>query len=156
MTVQPRERSVSIAASPVEDGAEPPDWSNTRVPVAIPDVTSDNRMLSMLVCVRAVFVNAPVNSPPFILSNNPAGIVVRLVQFSQARSKSLPADVSIRGKLVRLVQLFQAAKKLVPAEVSIRGKLVRLLQLYQATLKLVPADVSISGKLVRLVQLYQA
>jgi len=156
VTVQPRERSVSIAASPVEDGAEPPDWSNTRVPVAIPDVTSDNRMLSMLVCVRAVFVNAPLKSPPFILSNNPAGIVVRLVQFSQAFLKLVPADVSIRGKLVRLLQPDQAAKKLVPAEVSIRGKLVRLLQLYQATLKLVPADVSIRGKLVRLVQLYQA
>ena len=156
MTVQPRERSVSIAASPVEDGAEPPDWSNTRVPVAIPDVTSDNRMLSMLVCVRAVFVNASVNSPPFILSNNPAGIVVRLVQFSQACLKLVPADVSIRGKLVRPVQLFQAAKKLVPAEVSIRGKLVRLVQSNQATLKLVPADVSISGKLVRLEQPYQA
>ena len=156
MTVQPRDRSVSIAASPAADGAEPPDWSNTLVPVAMPDATSDTRMLSMLVCVRAVFVNALVKFPPFILSNNPAGIVVRLVQFSQARSKSLPADVSIRGKLVRLVQLFQAAKKLVPAEVSIRGKLVRLLQLYQATLKLVPADVSISGKLVRLVKLYQA
>ena len=100
--------------------------------MAIPDVTSDNRMLSMLVCVRAVFVNAPVKSPPLILSK------------------------ALAGKLVRLLQLLQAAKKLVPAEVSIRGKLVRLLQLYQATLKLVPADVSISGKLVRLVQLYQA
>jgi len=122
----------------------------------MPDVTSDTRMLSMLVCVSAVFVNAPVNSPPFILSNNPAGIVVRLVQFSQAREKLVPADVSSRGKLVRPVQSYQAAKKLVPAEVSIRGKLVRLLQSYQATLKLVPADVSISGKLVRLVQLYQA
>ena len=139
---------MSIAASPVEDGAEPPDWSNTRVPALIPDATSDTRMLSMLVCVSAVFANASVKSPPFILSNNPAGIVVRLVQFSQAFLKLVPADVSIRGKLVRLLQSDQAAKKLVPAEVSIRGKLVRLVQLYQAAEKLVPADVSIKGKLV--------
>ena len=145
---------MSIAASPVADGAEPPDWSNT--PAAIPDATSDTNTLSMLVWVSAVFVNASVRSPPFILSNNPAGIVVRLLQSYQAREKLVPADVSSRGKLVRPVQSYQAAKKLVPAEVSIRGKLVRLLQLYQATLKLVPADVSISGKLVRLAQLYQA
>ena len=156
MTVQPRDRSVSIAASPVDEGAEPPDWSNTRVPVAMPDVTSDNRMLSMLVCVSAVFVNAEVKFPPLTLSKALAGKLVRLLQPDQALSKSLPADVSIRGKLVRLLQPDQAPKKLVPAEVSIRGKLVRFLQLYQATLKLVPADVSISGKLVRLEQPYQA
>ena len=69
-----------IAASPVADGAEPPDWSNTRVPAAIPDATSDTRMLSMLVWVRAVFVNAPLKFPPLTLSNSPAGIVVRLLQ----------------------------------------------------------------------------
>ena len=132
MTVQPRDRSVSIAASPVDEGADPPDWSNTRVPVAIPDVTRETRMLSMLVCVSAVFLNAEVKFPPLTLSK------------------------ALAGKLVRLLQSNQAAKKLVPAEVSIRGKLVRLLQLYQATLKLVPEDVSISGKLVRLLQLYQA
>ena len=132
MTVQPRDRSVSIAASPVEDGAEPPDWLNTRVPVAMPDVTSDTRTLSMLVWVRSVFVNASVKSPPWILSNSPAGIVVRLVQPYQASKKLVPADVSIRGKLVRLVQPSQADLKLVPADVSIRGKLVRLVQPNQA------------------------
>ena len=108
MTVQPRDRSVSIAASPVEDGAEPPDWSNTRVPAAIPDVTSDTRMLSMLVCVRAVFVNASVKFPPFTLSKMFAGKLVRLEQSCQARPKLVPADVSIRGKLVRLLQPRQA------------------------------------------------
>jgi len=132
VTVQPRDRSVSIAASPVEDGAEPPDWSNTRVPVAIPDVTSDTRMLSMLVCVRAVFVNASVKFPPFTLSKMFAGKLVRLEQSNQARKKLVPADVSIRGKLVRLEQSRQAREKLIPADVSIRGKLVRLEQPCQA------------------------
>ena len=86
----------------------------------------------MLVWVRAVFVNASVKSPPFTLSNNPAGIVVRLVHLYQVKLKLVPADVSIRGKLVRLEQRYQAALKVVPADVSIRGKLVRLVQSYQA------------------------
>ena len=84
VTVQPRDRSVSIAASPAADGADPPDWSNTRVPVAIPDAARETRMLSMLVCVRAVLVNASVKFPPWTLSNSPAGIVVRLEQPRQA------------------------------------------------------------------------
>ena len=85
MTVQPRDRSVSIAASPVEDGAEPPDWSNTRVPVAMPDVTRETRMLSMLVWVKAVFVNASVKFPPFTLLKMFAGKLVRLAQLYQAK-----------------------------------------------------------------------
>ena len=108
MTVQPRDRSVSIAASPVADGAEPPDWSNTRVPVAMPDVTSDTNTLSMLVCVRAVFLNASVKFPPFTLSKALAGKLVRLLQYRQALLKSAPDEVSIRGKLVRLLHLYQA------------------------------------------------
>ena len=84
MTVQPRERSVSIAASPVDEGAEPPDWPNTRVPAAIPDATSDTKMLSMLVCVRAVRVNASLKFPPFTLSKMFAGKLVRLEQLRQA------------------------------------------------------------------------
>ena len=88
-------------------------------------------MLSMLVWVSAVFVNASVKFPPLILSNSSAGKLVRLVQFCQACLKLVPADVSIRGKLVRLEQFCQACLKLVPADVSIRGKLVRLEQLYQ-------------------------
>ena len=112
MTVQPRDRSVSIAASPVEDGAEPPDWPNT--PAAIPDATSDTRMLSMLVWVSAVFVNASVKFPPFILSKALAGKLVRLLQLYQAKLKRVPADVSIRGKLVRLEQSYQVWLKLVP------------------------------------------
>ena len=94
----------------------------------MPDATSDTRMLSMLVCVSAVFVNASVKSPPFTLSKMFAGKLVRLEQSRQVWLKLVPADVSIRGKLVRLLQLYQAAKKLVPADVSIRGKLVRLVQ----------------------------
>ena len=129
MTVQPRDRSVSIAASPVDEGADPPDWPNT--PADIPDATSDTRMLSMLVCVSAVLVNALSKFPPLTLSNSPAGIVVRLVQPCHAWKKLVPEDVSIRGKLVRLEQSRHVSRKLVPADVSIRGKLVRLEQLYQ-------------------------
>ena len=95
---------MSIAASPAADGAEPPDWSNTRVPVAMPDATRETRMLSMLVWVRSVFVNASGKYPPWILSKMFAGKLVRLLQPRQAASKRVPADVSIRGKLVRLVQ----------------------------------------------------
>ena len=152
----PRERSVSIAASPVDDGADPPDWLNTRVPAAIPDATSDTRMLSMLVWVRAVLVNALLKSPLFTLSKALAGKIVRLLQLNQAKLKLVPADVSIRGKLVRLEQSRQAMLKLVPADVSIRGKLVRSLHFHQAREKSVPEDVSIRGKLVRLLHSYQA
>jgi len=88
--------------------------------------------LSMLVWVRSVFVNASVKFPPFTLSKALAGKLVRLWQFSHARSKLVPEDVLIRGKLVRLVQLRQASLKLVPADVLIRGKLVRLEQVLQA------------------------
>ena len=154
MTVHPRDRSVSIAASPVDEGADPPDWSNT--PAAIPDATSDTNTLSMLVCVSAVLVNASVKSPPITLSNSPAGIVVRLLQFCQDCPKSVPDDVSIRGKLVRLAQPRQVWLKSVPDDVSIRGKDVRLLQPRQARLKSVPDEVSMSGKDVRLLQLFQA
>ena len=38
--------------------------------------------------------------------------------------KSVPEDVSIRGKLVRLEQPIQVKLKSVPEDVSIRGKLV--------------------------------
>ena len=107
MTVQPRDRSVSIAASPVDDGADPPDCLNTRVPAAIPDATRETRMLSMLVCVSAVSLNASVKFPPFTLSKALAGKLVRLVQPRQAKLKLVPADVSIRGKLVRLEQSYQ-------------------------------------------------
>ena len=108
MTDQPRDRSVSIDASPVDEGADPPDCLNTRVPAAIPDATSDTNTLSMLVWVRAVAVNAPVKFPPLTLSKALAGKLVRLLQLYQANLKSVPADVSIRGKLVRLLQSRQA------------------------------------------------
>ena len=132
MTVHPRDRSVSIAASPAADGADPPDWSNTRVPAAIPDATREIRMLSMLVWVRAVSVNALSKFPPLTLSKALAGKLVRLEQLYQANFKLVPEDVSIRGKLVRLVQPYHAWIKLVPEDVSISGKLVRLLQPRQA------------------------
>ena len=67
---------MSIAASPVDEGADPPDWLNT--PAAMPDATSDTRMLSMLVWVREVLSNASVKFPPFILSKALAGKLVRL------------------------------------------------------------------------------
>ena len=156
MTVQPRDRSVSIAASPVDDGAEPPDWLNTRVPADMPDATSDTNTLSMLVCVRAVFVNASVKFPPLTLSKALAGKLVRLWQLYQARLKVVPADVLIRGKDVRLLQLYHASAKSVPADVSMSGKLVRLKQSRQVWLKVVPDEVSIRGKLVRLEQSRQA
>ena len=146
MTVQPRDRSVSIAASPVDEGADPPDWPNT--PSSTGEAAIDTRMLSMLVCVRAVFVNASLNSPRLTLSNSPAGIVVRLVQSCHARKKLSPEDVSIRGKLVRLEQRSHANVKSVPDDVSIGEKLVRLEQSCHARAKLVPEDVSIRGKLV--------
>ena len=50
----------------------------------MPDATRETRMLSMLVSVRAVFVNASLKFPPLTLSNSPAGIVVRLVHLYQA------------------------------------------------------------------------
>ena len=47
--------------------------------------------------------------------------------------------MSIRGKLVRLLHSCQAAAKSVPADVSIRGKLVISDQSLQKLLKLVTA-----------------
>ena len=98
----------------------------------MPDVTRETRMLSMLVWVRAVFANAAVKFPPFILSKALSGKLVRLLQSRHAWLKIVPDEVSISGKLVRLEQSRQAATKLVPDEVSIKGKIVRLLQLSQA------------------------
>jgi len=98
----------------------------------MPDATRETRMLSMLVWVSAVLANASVKSPPFTLSNSPAGIVVRPEQLCHASLKLVPEDVSIRGKLVRLVQSDHARLKSVPEDVSIRGKLVRPVQLRQA------------------------
>jgi hypothetical protein len=114
----------------------------------MPDATRDTRMLSMLVCVSAVFVNADSKYPPLTLSNSPAGIVVRLEQKSQADLKLVPEDVSMSGKLVRLEQPSHASRKLVPEDVSMSGKLVRLEQPDHVPRKLVPEDVSIRGKLV--------
>ena len=74
----------------------------------MPDATSDTRMLSMLVSVRAVLVNASVKSPPLTLSKALNGKLVRLEQLYQAPAKLVPADVSIRGKLVRLEQSLHA------------------------------------------------
>ena len=68
-------------------------------------------MLSMLVWVRAVLVNASVKSPPFTLSNSPAGIVLRLEQPNQADLKLVPEDVSMSGKLVRLEQKIHVSRK---------------------------------------------
>ena len=101
----------------------------------MPDVTRETRMLSMLVCVREVSSNASVKLPPFILSKALAGKLVRLLQFSHALVKLVPADVSMSGKLVRPAQPSHAKLKLVPADVLIRGKLVRLVQPRHANVK---------------------
>ena len=123
---------MSIAASPVDDGAEPPDWSNALVPESMPEVASDTRILSIDSCDRLVSVKASVKSPPLILSKALAGKLVNEVQLRHAKIKLVPLDVSINGKLVNEVQLFHAASKLVPLDVSINGKLVNELQLRHA------------------------
>ena len=50
----------------------------------MPDVTSDTRMLLMLVCVRAVFKNALAKFPPLTLSKALAGKFVRMMQLNHA------------------------------------------------------------------------
>ena len=76
-----------------------------------PLVTSEVRMFSMEVAVRAQFwkalVNAVATSVPVVL-NMFAGNEDKLVQLSQAREKLVPAPVLISGNEVRLVQLSQA------------------------------------------------
>ena len=76
-----------------------------------PLVTSEVRMFSMEVAVRAqdwkALVKAPATSVP-VVSNMFAGKLVRLEQLRQALSKLVPAAVLINGKLVRLEQLCQA------------------------------------------------
>ena len=101
----------------------------------MPDATRETRMLSMLVWVSAVLLNAPAKFPPFILSKALAGKLVRLVQSRHANEKIVPEDVSIRGKLVRLEQPCHANAKSVPDEVSISGKLVSSDQSLQKLLK---------------------
>ena len=132
MTVQPRERSVSIAASPVDDGAEPPDWSNFLVPVVMPEVTRETRMPSMLVSSNAVSSNADSKSPPWMMSK------------------------ALAGKLSNASHLYHAAKKLTPLEKSSSGKLVSDEHRFQVLIKLVPLEVFINGKLVNEVQLRHA
>ena len=104
----------------------------------MPDATRETRMLSMLVCVRAVSVNALSKFPPLTLSKALAGKLVRPVQPYQAKLYLVPEDVSIRGKLVRLLQSNHACTNLVPDDVSMSGKLVRPVQFFQASSKLVP------------------
>jgi hypothetical protein len=99
---------VSIAASPVDDGAEPRDWSNTLMPESIPEVTSDTRILSIDSCERLVLVKARVKSPPLILSKALAGKLVNEAQSRHAALKLVPLDVSINGKLVNELQLYHA------------------------------------------------
>jgi len=92
---------VSIAGCPVPtEGAEPPDWPNLKVPVEIPDVTSETRIPSMLAWSRAVLVKALPRSPPFMLSKKLAGKLVRDEQEFHAYKKLVPLEVLIRGKLV--------------------------------------------------------
>jgi len=138
-----------MAGCPVPiEGAEPPDWSNSLVPVEMPEVTSETKMPSMLDSVNAVLEKALPMLPPFILSKKLAGKLASELQPSHARAKLVPLEVSIRGKLVSEMQEPHARKKLVTLEVSIRGKLASELHTYHARSRLVPLEVSIRGKLV--------
>lgn len=125
VTVQPRERIASIAASPVAEGALPPLWSNVPpLPLLELMLTS---MLSILVWVKAVLINAPENWIAAQPSKKLEGKVARLEQLRQALLKFVPDEVLIKGKLVRLEQPNQVPIKFVPAAVFIKGKLVRKL-----------------------------
>ena len=99
----------------------------------MPDATRETRMLSMLVWVSAVFLNASVKSPPLTLSKALAGKLFRLLQLYHALAKLVPEDVSMSGKLVRPEQPRHASRKLFPEDVSMSGKLVRPEQLNHAS-----------------------
>ena len=79
------------------------------MPAAIPDVTRDTRIPSMLASDKLVLVKASVKSPPLILSKALAGKLVNELQLRHADLKLVPLDVSIGGKLVNEVQLYHAA-----------------------------------------------
>ena len=83
-------------------------------------------MFSMEAAVREQSVkllrNAVETSVPVVL-NILGGNVVRLVQLSQARWKSVPDDILSEGKLVRLEQPNQVLKKFVTDAVERVGKL---------------------------------
>ena len=76
---------MSIAGCPVPtEGADPPDWPNLLKPVAIPDVTREARIPSMLDSFRFVEMKAFLRSPPFMLSKKLAGKLVSDVQLRHA------------------------------------------------------------------------
>ena len=119
---------------PASAKAVPPD-----APVVVaylPDASIDVRIFSTDSAVRDVQTShAPLKTPlemldGFQLSKNPAGKLVREVQFRHALLKLVPDEVSIKGKDVRELQLTHALVKLVPDEVLIKGKDVREVQLY--------------------------
>ena len=157
MTVQPRERRVSIAGCPVPtEGAEPPDCPNSLVPVAIPEVTRETKIPSMLASFRLVSSKQALNLLSFTLSKALAGNIVREGQLRQVLVKSAPFEKSSKGKLIRDVQLSHADLNSIPLEVSITGKLIIEAQSHHAKRKSVPLEVSISGKLVNDLQPYHA
>ena len=70
------------------------------MPAAIPDVTNETRMPSMLVWSSAVLRKALPKSPPLTLSKAFAGKLVSDEQPLHAKRKLVPLEVSINGKLV--------------------------------------------------------
>ena len=124
-----------------------------------PLVTSEVRMFSMEVAVRAQLPKAKSNAVatrvPVVL-NMEAGNEARLVRFAQVAVKLVPEAVLTSGHDVRLEQPPQADVKFVPAPVLINGNVVRLLQPPQAAEKFVTLLVLIRGKLARLVQFAHA
>ena len=99
VTVQPRDRSVSIAASPIADGADPPLWLKTLVPELIPDATRDTRIPSIDVWFRFVLLNACVKSPPLTLSKEWAGKLASEVHPDHVYPKLVPLEKLSSGKL---------------------------------------------------------
>ena len=75
---------MSIAGCPVAaDGADPPDWLNNLVPVAMPEVTRETSIPSIDDSFRFVLLNALSKLPTVILSKKLAGKLVREEQLSQ-------------------------------------------------------------------------
>ena len=113
-----------------------------------PLVTSEVRIFSMDVAVRAQFWKAPLKAPgasvPVVL-NMFAGNVARLVQPFHPFKKTVPTLKARAGKEVSAMQPSQALLKLVPLMVLIKGKDVSFLQSYHAAVKFVPLPVLING-----------
>ena len=121
MTVHPRPVRVSIASSPAEEGADPPDWPNRSVPVLMPEATSETRMLSILASERFVLVKALKKSPPLISSKKFAGKLVSDVQLKNTLPKLVPEDVLSSVMVTTLALPNQVPLKLTTEDVLYEG-----------------------------------